>query len=90
VKQDFAAIILGGTGQVGGAAVAELLATSECREVVIITRKAIAPRSRVRNVVLDTGATDFAERTAALARYDPNIPRQIALAAKWHCSLAPV
>jgi len=68
VKQDFAVIILGGTGQVGGAAVAELLATSECREVVMVTRKPIAPRLRVRNVVLDTGATDFAERTAALAR----------------------
>jgi hypothetical protein len=68
VKQSFAAIILGGTGQVGGAAVAELLATSECREVVMVTRKPIAPRSRVRNVVLDTGAADFAERTAALAR----------------------
>jgi uncharacterized protein YbjT (DUF2867 family) len=68
VKQNFAVIILGGTGQVGGAAVAELLATSECREVVMITRKPIAPQSRVRNVVLDTGAADFAERTAALAR----------------------
>lgn len=68
MKQNFAAIILGGTGQVGGAAVAELLATSECREVVMITRKAIAPRSRVRAVVLDTAAADFAERTAALAR----------------------
>jgi uncharacterized protein YbjT (DUF2867 family) len=67
VKQSFAAIILGGTGQVGGAAVAELLATSECREVMV-TRKPIAARSRVRNVVLDTGAADFAERTAALAR----------------------
>jgi uncharacterized protein YbjT (DUF2867 family) len=59
VNQNFAAIILGGTGQVGGAAVAELLATSECREVVMITRKPIAPRSRVCNVVLDTGAADF-------------------------------
>ena len=68
MKQNFAVIILGGTGQVGGAAVAELLATSECREVAMVTRKPIAPRSRVRNVVLDTGAADFAERTAALAR----------------------
>jgi uncharacterized protein YbjT (DUF2867 family) len=68
MNQNFAAIILGGTGQVGGAAVAELLATSECREVVMITRKPIASRSRVRNVVLDTDADDFAERTAALAR----------------------
>ncbi len=68
MKQNFATIILGGTEQVGGAAVAELLAISECREVVMVTRKPIAPRSRVRNVILDTGAADFAERTAALAR----------------------
>src|ERR1700687_3719126 len=68
MKQNFAAIILGGTGQVGGAAVAELLAIPEYREVVMVTRKPIAARSRVRNVVLDTGTADFAERTAALAR----------------------
>src|SRR6201999_4664209 len=68
MKQSFAAIILGGTGQVGGAAVEELLAIPECREVVMVTRKPIAARSRVRNVVLDTGAADFAERTSALAR----------------------
>jgi uncharacterized protein YbjT (DUF2867 family) len=68
MNQNFAAIILGGTGQVGGAAVAELLSIPECREVVMVTRKPIAPRSRVRNVVFDTGAADFAERTADLAR----------------------
>src|SRR6201987_6494828 len=68
MNTNFAAIILGGTGQVGGAAVAELLAIPECRGVVMGTRKPIAARSRVRNVVLDTAATDFAERTAALAR----------------------
>src|SRR5664279_4779091 len=68
MNQDFATIILGGTGQVGGAAVAELLAIPECREVVMVTRKPIAARSRVRNVVLDTGAPDLAERTVALAR----------------------
>ena len=68
MKQNFAAIILDGTGQVGGAAVAELLAVPECREVVMVTRKAIAARSRVHNVVLDIGAADFADRTAALTR----------------------
>ncbi len=68
MNQNFAAIILGGTGQVGGAAVAELLAIPECREVVMITRKPVAPRLRMRNVVLDTGAADFADRTAALSR----------------------
>lgn len=68
MKQNFAAIILGGTGQVGGAVVTELLAIPQCREVVMVIRKPIAARSRVRNLVLDTGAADFAERTAALAR----------------------
>ncbi|HEX3660676.1 MAG TPA: NAD-dependent epimerase/dehydratase family protein [Acidobacteriaceae bacterium] len=68
MKQNFAAMILGGTGQVGSATVAELLAIPECREVVMVSRKPIAARARVRNVVLDTGAADFAERTAALAR----------------------
>jgi uncharacterized protein YbjT (DUF2867 family) len=68
MMQNFAAIILGGTGQVGGAAVAELLGIPECREVVMVTRKPIAPRSRVRNVVLDTGTADFSERSAAVAR----------------------
>ena len=68
MKQNFAAIILGGTGQVGGAAVAELLRLPECREVVMVTRKPISARSRIRNVVLDTGAADFGDRIAALAR----------------------
>jgi uncharacterized protein YbjT (DUF2867 family) len=68
MKQNFGVIVLGGTGQVGGAAVAELLSIPACREVVMVTRKAIAARSRVRNVVVDTGAADFGARTAALAR----------------------
>ena len=68
MNRNFAVIILGGTGQVGGAAVEELLTTSECREVVMVTRKPVAPRLRVRNVVLDTGSPDFGERTAVLAR----------------------
>ena len=68
MKQSFAAIVLGGTGQVGGAAVTELLGIPECREVVMVSRKPVTARMRVRNVVLDTGAADFAERIAALAR----------------------
>jgi uncharacterized protein YbjT (DUF2867 family) len=66
--ETFVAIVLGGTGQVGAATVAELLAIPECREVVMVTRKPIAVRSRVRSVVLDTGAADFAERITGLAR----------------------
>jgi uncharacterized protein YbjT (DUF2867 family) len=66
--ETFIAIVLGGTGQVGAATVAELLAIPECREVVMVTRKPIAVRSRVRNVVLDTGAADFTERITGVAR----------------------
>ncbi|MFL6448637.1 MAG: hypothetical protein ACJ746_13245 [Bryobacteraceae bacterium] len=68
MSQHFAAIIPGATGQVGGAAVGALLAIPECREVVMVTRRPIAPRSRVRNVLLDTDPADFGERTADLAR----------------------
>jgi uncharacterized protein YbjT (DUF2867 family) len=68
MNQNFAAIILGGTGQVGGASVAELLSIPECREVVMVTRKPITAQPRVRNVVLDTDAADFAERTAVVVR----------------------
>ena len=68
MKENFAVIMLGGTGQVGGAAIAELLAVPECREVVMVTRKPVAARPRVRIVVLDTGAADFSERIAVLAR----------------------
>jgi uncharacterized protein YbjT (DUF2867 family) len=68
MEPNFAVLILGGTGQVGGAAVEALLAIPECREVVMITRKPVAARARVRNMVLDTSAGDFAQRVAALAR----------------------
>src|ERR1700723_1966127 len=68
MNQNFAVIILGGTGQVGGAAVAELLAVRECREVAMVTRKPAAAVPRVRNVVLDSGAADFADRIGVLAR----------------------
>ena len=68
MNENFAVIILGGTGQVGGATVTELLALPQCREVVMITRTPVAERPRVCNVVLDTGAADFAEHIAALAK----------------------
>lgn len=61
-------MIPGGTGQVGGAAVAELLAHAECRGVLMVTRRPIEARLRVRNVIVDTGAADLSERTADLAR----------------------
>lgn len=62
----FTTIVLGGTGQVGAAAVDELLAIPQSREVIMVTRKAVPPRERVRNVVLDTSAADFAARVTPL------------------------
>lgn len=66
----FRAIVIGGTGQVGGAIVQELLATAECREVVMVKRKpiAVADPARMRPVAMDTGAADFEMRVADLAR----------------------
>lgn len=65
----FRVIVIGGTGQVGGAVVHELIATSECLEIVMITRKPIAiVNPRIRNVVMDTGAGDFETRVADLAK----------------------
>jgi uncharacterized protein YbjT (DUF2867 family) len=66
----FRAIVIGGTGQVGGAVVQALLATVECREVVMITRKpiAIVDSARMRHVVMDTSALDFEARVVELAR----------------------
>lgn len=68
MNQKLVAIILGGTGQVGSAAVMEMLSLPGCREVVMVTRRPIAARPRVRNIVLDTAADNLAERTAKLAR----------------------
>lgn len=68
MKTDFAVLIIGGTGQVGAAAVTELLATSGCREVAMVVRKPVVERPRVRAIILDTGAADFAERVAEVAR----------------------
>ncbi len=66
----FRTIIIGGTGQVGSAVVQALLATDQCREIVILTRKPIAvvDSLRMSNVVMDTAATDFEARVAELAR----------------------
>jgi uncharacterized protein YbjT (DUF2867 family) len=69
MNSQFRVIVIGGTGQVGGAVVQALLTESACREVVMVTRKpvVIADPARARNVVMDTGASDFEMRVADLA-----------------------
>ena len=70
MNPQFRVIVVGGTGQVGGAVVQALLAESRCREVVMVTRKPVvtADHQRLRNVVMDSGAVDFEMRVADLAR----------------------
>ncbi len=69
MNPQFRVIVIGGTGQVGGAVVQALLAEPVCREVVMVTRKpvVIVDPARLRNVVMDTGAADFEMRVAELA-----------------------
>jgi uncharacterized protein YbjT (DUF2867 family) len=70
MNRQFRAIVIGGTGQVGSAVVQALLAESICREVVMVSRKpvVIADPARLRNVVMDTGASDFEMRVVDLTR----------------------
>ena len=66
----FRVLIMGGTGQVGGAVVRALAAEPSCAEVVMVTRKATALTAdpRVRQVVLDTAAAQFPAEVTQLAR----------------------
>ncbi|WP_210241917.1 NAD-dependent epimerase/dehydratase family protein [Bradyrhizobium elkanii] len=65
----FRVLIIGGTGQVGGAVVRALAAEPSCAEVVMINRRAISPGAdpRVRQVVLDTAAAAFSSDVTELA-----------------------
>lgn len=67
---DYSVVILGGTGQVGSAVVAALLASPRCREVVMITRRDGAGSSgeRVRAVVMDTENAGFEQAVATLVQ----------------------
>ncbi len=66
----FRVVIIGGTGQVGGAVVRALVAEPSCAEVVMVNRRAsVLPADpRVRQVTLDTGGTHFPAEVTALAR----------------------
>ena len=66
----FRVLIIGGTGQVGGAVVRALVAEPSCAEVVMINRKAIAPTAdpRLRQVIVDTAAPQFSADVTTLAR----------------------
>ena len=66
----FRVVIIGGTGQVGGAVVRALVAEPSCAEVVMVTRKASALPTdpRVRQVILNTAAAEFPAEVTTLVR----------------------
>ena len=65
----FRILVAGGTGQVGSALVRVLLAANSCTEVVMINRRTVplAADARLRQVVMDTGAANFASEITDLA-----------------------
>ena len=66
----FRVLIIGGTGQVGGAVVRALAAEPSCAEVLMVNRRAIAATAdpRVRQVALDTAAAQFPAEVSKLAQ----------------------
>ena len=65
----FRVLVAGGTGQVGSGLVRALLATGSCTEVVMVNRRTIprAGDARLRQVIMDTSAANFASEVAELA-----------------------
>jgi len=66
----FRVLIIGGTGQVGGAVMRALTAERRCSEVVMVNRKAVSVTTvpPVRQVIMDTAATQFPSEVATLAQ----------------------
>ena len=70
INQAFRVLIIGGTGQVGAAVVRALVAEPSCAEVVMVNRKAASLDAdpRLRQVVLDTAASQFPAEVTRLAQ----------------------
>jgi uncharacterized protein YbjT (DUF2867 family) len=66
----FRVLFIGGTGQVGAAAVRALAAEPSCIEVVMINRKPLAELAalKVRQVILDTGSAEFETQIFELSK----------------------
>jgi uncharacterized protein YbjT (DUF2867 family) len=67
----FRVVIIGGTGQVGGAVVRALLAEPSCADVVMVNRRStdLPTAPRLRQVVMDTASARFVDEVEALARF---------------------
>jgi uncharacterized protein YbjT (DUF2867 family) len=70
LKVAFRVLIMGGTGQVGAAVVRALAAEPSCAEVVMVNRKtmSLTANPRLRQVIVDTAAAQFAADVTTLAK----------------------
>lgn len=66
----FRVLIIGGTGQVGGAVMRALAAEPSCVEIVMVNRRAASMNAdpRVRQVILDTADAGFSAEVTEIAR----------------------
>lgn len=66
----FRVLIIGGTGQVGGAVMRALAAEPSCAEVVMVNRRAASLNAdpRMRQVILDTADAGFPAEVAEIVR----------------------
>lgn len=66
----FRVLIIGGTGQVGGAVMRALAAEPSCSEIVMVNRRAAPANAipRVRQVVLDMANAGFSAEVTEIAR----------------------
>jgi uncharacterized protein YbjT (DUF2867 family) len=67
----FRVLIIGGTGQAGGAVVRALVAEPSCAEVIMLNRRAISltANPRLRQVIVDTAAPQFPADVSTLAQH---------------------
>jgi len=70
MDEGFRVLVVGGSGQVGSALVRALLAAGSCTQVVMVNRRTVplAADARLRQVIMDTSAANFAGEIAELAR----------------------
>ena len=64
-------IILGGSGEVGGAVAREMIKSSVCSKLTMLNRRSLSEmegESKVNQIVVDTGAANFEEVVNEIAR----------------------
>ena len=64
-------LLFGATGQVGGAVLRAFLASDTCTKITLLNRREVVAfnnEPKITQVIVDTAASDFEQRTAEIAR----------------------